>query len=527
MKNDNIPLRYIFPMAGLLIALFMYMAAACSTEESPTSAKSSDIGTETPTPIAEQPKSAANVRPFEGVELNIVAFRGPGLEEPLRRRGPEFTALTGAKVNVLTVLFESLYESVLEEFGSEDSKYDMVLFNPQWLPDLVARGYLEDLTDRIAATPELQWDDIAPFFRDFSATHNGRIYSVPLDGDFQMVFYRIDHLDAAGLKPPQTWDEYLTIAKALHGRDLNGDGEPDYGSCISKLPGAQAFSMFYAIATAFLQSEGTKQGAFFDIETMEPLVANEAFAAALEVYKATGQYGPPDERTHNVGDSRTLFAEGRCALSVDWGDVATQATAPDSDIREQVGSVLLPGSKRVLDRKTGKLVPCDKMRCPYAIDGINYAPYAAVGGWSGGIYAKASPKVKDAAFAFFSYLSQPAQANHDVTRSKSGFNPYRRSQFTDRDIWLKSGMNEMVADLYLSAIGLSMSSPNMVLDLRIPDNHLYQQVELDRALAAYLAGEMNREETMAAITAGWNRITEARGRDAQREQYRTGLGWAK
>jgi len=51
-----------------------------------------------------------------------------------------------------------------------------------------------------------------------------------------------------------------------------------------------------------------------------------------------------------------------------------------------------------LDRGTGKLVPCNKDRCPNAIyyediGLVNYAPYAAFGGWSGAVRVPALPHV--------------------------------------------------------------------------------------------------------------------------------------
>jgi multiple sugar transport system substrate-binding protein len=151
--------------------------------------------------------------------------------------------------------------------------------------DFITPGYLEDLTDRVGADAALEWDDIAPFFRDFSATYNGRIYTIPLDGDFHMVYYRTDLLEEAGLQPPETWDDYLNIAKTFYGKDLNGDGDADFGSCISKKRAAQAYWFITSIASAFIQSQGTSQGAFFDTETMDPLVKNDAFKKALEIWR--------------------------------------------------------------------------------------------------------------------------------------------------------------------------------------------------------------------------------------------------
>ena len=96
-----------------------------------------------------------------------------------------------------------------------------------------------------------------------------------------------------------------------------------------------------------------------------------------------------------------------------------------SKVIDKTGSVITPGSKEVLNWSTGKLEACTKDTCPYAIDGVNHAPYAAFGGWSGGINVKAKDKVKDAAYAFLSYMSQPKQSDVDVTIGKTGFNPYR------------------------------------------------------------------------------------------------------
>ncbi|RME74701.1 MAG: extracellular solute-binding protein, partial [Chloroflexi bacterium] len=350
----------------------------------------------------------APAKPFEGVEVNILTFTGPQIAEPLQRRGPDFTELTGAKINVSTVPFNELYQKILTDMATGTNSFDAFVFAPQWMVDYIVPGYLEDLTDRVANDPDIQWDDIAPFFRDFSATYAGRIYTIPLDGDFHIGYYRTDLLEQEGLEPPKTWDDYLKIAATFHGKDLNGDGDPDYGSCISKKRGAQAYWFIYTIASAFIQSQGTSQGVFFNTKDMTPLTNNEAFARALEIYSETTNYGPPDELNLDVGDTRGLFTSGRCALSLDWGDIGTLAIDPETSVvADKTGAMILPGSTEVLDWETGKLVPCDDTTCPYAVDGVNHAPFAAYGGWSGGINAAADPKVKDAAYAFFSYMSQP------------------------------------------------------------------------------------------------------------------------
>jgi multiple sugar transport system substrate-binding protein len=504
-KTDMRTKFWMFTTSLLIIALL----AACAPAATPETVE------EAPAPEA---------LPYEGVEINVLTFTGPQIAEPLQRRAPDFEALTGAKVNVTIVPYSDLYQKILTDVATGTNAFDAWVFAPQWMVDYIVPGYIENITDRVSADDALEWDDVAPFFRDFSASYEGDTYTIPLDGDFHMGYYRTDLMDA----PPKTWDEYLAKAAEFHGQDLNEDGDPDYGSCISKKRGAQAYWFITDIAASMIQSKGTAEGTFFDLETMEPLVDNAAFRKALEIYDATTEFGPPDELNLDVGDTRGLFTSGRCALSLDWGDIGTLAIDPETSVvMDKTGAMILPGSNQVLDRETGELVDCDETTCPHAVDGINHAPFAAFGGWSGGINAGADDIVKDAAYDFFSYMSQPAQANVDVTIGITGFNPYRTSQFLNHQAWVDAGMSEQAASDYLGAIEASLASPNMVLDLRIPQNQRYQQVVLDQALSQFMAGEITLEEAIQDIYDGWEEITEELGRAEQLAVYLATLGVQK
>jgi multiple sugar transport system substrate-binding protein len=462
---------------------------------------------------------------YEGVTIDILTHTGPQIYEPLQRRGAEFAEMTGAQVNVTPVPFAELYTKILTDLNTGTNSFDGYVFAPQWMVDYIVPGYLEDLTDRVAADTALEWEDVGVFFRDFSSTYQGRIYTIPLDGDFHMVYYRTDVLENLGMEPPKTWDGYLAIAAAADGQDMNGDGEADFGSCLAKKKAAQSYWMITSIASSMIQSQGTGQGGFFNPETMEPLYGpNEALSRALDIYAATLEYGPPDELNLDVTDTRSLWTAGRCALTLDWGDIGTLSIAEGSKAKDLTGAVILPGSTQVLDRETGTLVDCTPELCPHAIDGINHAPFAAFGGWSGAINAATDDQSKDATYAFFSYVNQPAQSNVDVTVGATGFNPYRVSQFENLDAWTAAGMSEEAATVYLGAIQDSLNSPNMVLDLRIPQNQRYQQQVLDEIVAQFVAGEITKEDAMQQIYDGWVEINEELGLEAQLEAYRATLG---
>jgi len=504
-------------VAAAITAIFI--ASAC-TGSTPSTAPAS-VAPAPPATAEASTAASGGAQDFSGVTVNLLTFDGPQVAEPLKRRAPDFEKLTGAKINVIAVGFQEIYDKAILDLSTGTNSFDAFVFNPQWLGDFTGPGYLEDLSARVASDPVVQWDDIGPFFRDFNATYAGKTYMVPLDGDFHMVYYRSDILAA----PPKTWDEYLTIAAAQNGKDLNGDGTPDYGSCIAKKKGQQSFWWIISVAGGLLQAKGTGEGAFFDTTNMNPLWNNDAVKLALETYKKTMDYGPKDEINLGVGDTRGLFTTGRCALSMDWGDIGTLALDPaTSTVQDKVGAVITPGWTQVLDRANNKLVACDTTTCPNAVDGVNYAPFASFGGWSGAINAAADAKKKDAAYAFLAYMSAPAQSSEDVTLGKTGFNPYRTSHFENLAPWKAVGMSDKAAENYLGAIKSSLQNPNMVLDMRIPKTKEYEQDVLDTAVSQYIAGELTVEETMTQITDGWNQITDQVGRDAQLKAYQDSLG---
>jgi multiple sugar transport system substrate-binding protein len=497
------------------------VVSACGTAASPSPAASTAASASAPAASEPAGSASTGTADFSGVTVNLLTFNGPQVAEPLQRRAPDFEKLTGAKINVVAVAFQEIYDKAVLDLSTNTNSYDAFVFNPQWLGDFVGPGYLEDLSSRVTSDPVVDWQDVGPFFRDFNATYGGKVYTIPLDGDFHMVYYRSDLIKT----PPTTWDEYLATAAEWNGKDLNGDNQPDYGSCIAKKKGQQSFWWIISVAGGLLQAKGTEEGAFFDTTNMNPLFNNDAMKKALETYKKTMDFGPPDESNLGVGDTRGLFTTGRCALSMDWGDIGTLALDPaTSTVQDKVGAVITPGWKEVLDRGTGKLVACDATTCPKAIDGVNYAPFASFGGWSGAINAAADAAKKDAAYAFLAYMSAPAQSSEDVTLGKTGFNPYRTSHFEDSAPWKKVGMSDAAAANYLGAIKASLQNPNMILDLRIPKTKEYEQDVLDTAVSQYIAGELTAEETMQQIVDGWNQITDAEGRDKQLSAYTSSLG---
>ena len=462
---------------------------------------------------------------FKGVTVDVLTRPGYVIAGPLAERGKDFEAMTGAKIVVTEVPFAEIFPKIQADWSTGTNSIDVGVFAAGWGVELDAAGLLEDLDPYIAADPKIDLDDIAPYFREFGQKVGGKTKLLMVDGDFQMVYYRTDVLSNNGLAPPKTWEEYLDVASKIHGQDMNGDGEADYGSCIFKKRNAQSYFAIQTFAAPIVQTQGTAQGFHFDNATMKPIVNNEGWKKAFELYKATGEFGPPEELNMDIGDTRALFKAGRCGLIVEWGDPGTLQLDDDATaIRGKMYAISAVGSKEVLDRATGELVPVSAASAPYAVDGINYAPFAAFGGWAGAVNKKADAKTKAAAYAFLSYMNQPAQSGIDVTIGATGYNPYRVSQLASTDLWVKAGMPQALADNYLGAINGAISNLNMASDMKIPGAQKYTSVVLDTELARYLAGEITVDEALDNIEEGWEEVTEDFGRDEQVASQALALG---
>ncbi len=235
--------RYRLVAAAIIPILVL---SACNSSASPspsTSTPAATPGASVVAPSTAPSASAVAAKPgtkFAGISVNILTFNGPQVAEPLQRRAPDWEQLTGGHVNVVAVGFQTIYDKALLDASTGTNSFDGYVFDPQWMGDFVGPGYLLDLTDREKNDPQLNQQDIVPFFRDYNSVYNGKNYTIPLDGDFHMVYYRSDLLTKDGLKPPATWDDYLAIAQKYQGQDLNGDGEPDYGSAIPACSRARA-----------------------------------------------------------------------------------------------------------------------------------------------------------------------------------------------------------------------------------------------------------------------------------------------
>lgn len=106
-----------------------------------------------------------------------------------------------------------------------------------WTANFMEGDLIKPIEDLIAEDPNFSQEDMEDIYPVFikSNTINGKLVSFPFNKSVRVQYYNKDILFVNGYdpnKPPQTWDEYRTMCKALT-KDLDGDGKIDqYGASI-------------------------------------------------------------------------------------------------------------------------------------------------------------------------------------------------------------------------------------------------------------------------------------------------------
>jgi multiple sugar transport system substrate-binding protein len=90
-----------------------------------------------------------------------------------------------------------------------------------WIPSLVD-SYLQPIDDMVAERGIDLSDYPEPFLH--AGKFPGGLYGLPVRCHVQLLWYRKDLFEKAGLQPPETWEEVGTAGKAIQDQNENVAG---------------------------------------------------------------------------------------------------------------------------------------------------------------------------------------------------------------------------------------------------------------------------------------------------------------
>jgi len=423
------------------------------------------------------------------IKVFTVDFKAPDITELM---GPRFEEYKNGQVKIdVSVVsgFDTLFSEIENDARLGLGLFDVFITPPTIMGSVAPYNGFADLTAYIQENYLEEWLDIFPGYREIIASYNGKILMTPFDGDLLHLFYNKEILDYYNFDSPRTWQEYNDIAEQVHGKIFPATNKTLMGSCIGRLPQCAGPYWAMQVLSSMTQTKGSSEGSLFDTKNMSPLT-NDALVETLKIFEKQFKYGHPTELEGCIEINMPAMKDEECVLTLNWGNAFLSNLIPG-----KLGIDKAPGSQKVLDRETGKLVTCTKELCPNAvyyddIGFVNYAPYAAFGGWSGAVNGNISDEKKKLAMEFLTFSASKEQSSKLVIpqvgsrEADAGYDPYRLSHMNEED-YVKQGFDRETTDAYLGTIKEGLLSPNLVVDIRFPEATKMMSI-LDTAVINHL-----------------------------------------
>ncbi len=385
----------IVVLASMFLSACQSAPSAPATAE-PTTAVVAPTAAVVDTVAAPEPTTPAEPtqveQPYAGVELSLASMTDQYIEA-FRYLLPKFQEETGIIVTMDELGYTDLYQKLTADFVAHSAQYDLVTTDIVWSGQFAANKNTLDLTDLIARDKdEINPDDILPVMWT-QGEYEGHQYSFPLGGYANVLNYRTDLFEAAGLQPPTTQEELLADAEKL-----NDPANGVYGIALlgAGSAGAQDFM-------AYVQQHG---GTILDENGMAKVNTPEN-VKTLEYFGSLFNYAPPGNADYWWDQRETAFKEGQVAMMEGWS--ISRNDYEDPTISKVVG----------------------KVDITYAPVSEGMSPKYGFGGWGIAINADSDPVKQEAAWEFIKWLSSPDVQKEWVTHRGP---PLRTSTMTDPEI---------------------------------------------------------------------------------------------
>src|SRR5690606_25457982 len=162
--------------------------------------------------------------------------------------------------------------------------------------DMIRSGQLADLTDIIEPVRDQFNAAVMDRF-----TFEGKVHGIPQTIDMQLLYYRPSLLEAAGVEPPQTFDELVAAIEAVRSDEMGGLFAGNDGGV-------------GVLGTLFIWASGNEQ---LNAERTEAAFLNEDFYNALVAYRELSASGGVVQAASAEWYDGAAFINGEAAFQ--WG----------------------------------------------------------------------------------------------------------------------------------------------------------------------------------------------------------------
>ena len=277
---------------------------------------------------AGQKEAGVTGKPYAGVSIRGIFAVHPWLDG-VKKLLPEFTEATGIKVEIEELGTDAMSNKIAVEFNAKSPSLDLVLVRPLnetklfglngWAADLhpyVDKDAAFDLKDFVDATIQ-------------SLTFEGRLLGLPVNTEHQILYYRKDVFEKAGIAVPKTLDEMMAAAAKIH------DPANGFYAMVNRGKKNIAVTQF----SSYLHSFGGEfnEGNKALIDTPQAIAAYKFYTDLLR------NYGPPGITNFSWPEAAALMAQGKAGMFTDADAIYLNVVAPDKSIvGDKIGYAVFP-----------------------------------------------------------------------------------------------------------------------------------------------------------------------------------------
>lgn len=244
---------------------------------------------------------------------------------------PQFEKETGLTVNVTQLSEDQLADSYKVKLNAGSSDIDVMMYRPLQVGKLFAKSsYFADLSDRVTKDKDWNWSDFQPGPVSLT-TYKDKVVGVPLITESEVLYYRKDLLQKAGLEVPKTMQELEDAAKKIK------EDNPGIAGFVSRSQASAAVTQF----SGFLYSFGGDWTDGNDKATIDSDAAKQAYAFYGKLLR---EYGPDQISTDmSWPEAMAIFQQGKAAFETDASSLADNLLDPSkSKVADNVGVAPFP-----------------------------------------------------------------------------------------------------------------------------------------------------------------------------------------
>ncbi|RAV19789.1 ABC transporter substrate-binding protein [Paenibacillus contaminans] len=274
---------------------------------------------------------AGGEKPFAGKTVSLVTANHPW-GDAIKALLPEFEAQTGMKVKVESFFEDQLTQKLTVQFTSGSATPDVFMYRP------LQEGKLFYKNGWVHPLDEFSNKDAAYDFADFSKSAIGsttvdqKLAGIPIITEQEILYYRKDLLEKAGIAVPKTLDELAAAVKKLHDPKIEQYGFVARGQRSPLI--TQLSSFLYSEGADFMQDDKAT------INTPEAVKAFTTYGTLLR------DYGPPGVLNMSWPQAFGIYAQGKVAFMTDANSLYKNVTDKEkSTVADKVGFAMFPGGK--------------------------------------------------------------------------------------------------------------------------------------------------------------------------------------